>query len=189
MTRNRTADPEIVSQRLKQLRKKKGIKTQYELHEKTGVPLISIKRYESGATIPEDPNLGKIARFYRVDPAWILGKSNYKNIFEQLDVEHADEVKRIKTELHFMESAAELGYFDYDHTDLDSYGRFKNYVKLYKERKENMKTRKDIAVITGSDQNRIIDNFETGEITIEATNEENVEKGFQQLISRGIIAD
>ncbi len=52
-----------------------------------------------------------------------------------------------------------------------------------------MKTRKDITVTTGSAENRIIDNFETGEITIQAITEEDVERGFQQLVSRGIIAE
>ena len=185
MTRNRTADPQTVSDRLKQLRKEKGIKTQAELQKLTGIPLISIKRYESGGTIPEDPNLSKLASFYRVDSAWILGKSDFRNIWEQYDQNHSEDVKTISSAVRFMEIAEALGL--YNSQDPDSDEDFYKYVEMYEERKNAMKTRKDITVITGSDENRIIDNFETGEIIIQAVTEEDVEKGFQQLIRRGMI--
>lgn len=50
-----------------------------------------------------------------------------------------------------------------------------------------MKTRNDVKVITGTKSNQIIENFETGDITIQAIRETDVEKAFQQLIKRGII--
>lgn len=188
MTRKRTADPEIVSNRLKQLRKGKGIKTQSELHEKTGISLVSIKRYESGATIPEDPNLEILAKFYRVDPNWILGKTDYKSIWEEYNSLHEEDLKRIRTELSFLGSAEALGFF---HPDLDEsdYEEYIHYNQLYEERKKNMKTRSDVTVVVGSAENRIIENFVTGEITIQAVSEEDVERGFQHLIQIGIIAD
>ena len=187
MTRNRTADPQIVSDRLKQLRKEKGIKTQTDLQKLTGVSLISIKRYESGETIPEDPNLSKLASFYRVDSAWILGKSDFRNIWEQYDQNHSEDVKRLSSTVRFMEIAEALGL--YNSQDPDSDEDFYKYVEMYEERKKAMKTRKDITIITGSDENRIIENFVTGEITIQAVSEEDVERGFQYLIQIGIIAD
>ena len=100
------------------------------------------------------------------------------------------EVPRIQAEFKLLEYCDCLG-IDLDEDDPASQiKKIKSaIVNIASERKENMKTRKDITVITGSDQNRIIDNFETGEITIEAITEDDIEKGFQQLISRGIIAD
>ena len=89
-----------------------------------------------------------------------------------------------------MESAEELGFY---HQGIDNperdYEEYMNYNRMYQERKDAMKTRSEISVVIGATENRIIENFGTGEITIQAITEEDVEKGFQQLIRRGIIAE
>lgn len=68
----RRYDPLVVSGRLKNLRKEKGI-TQKELSTKTGISLSSIKQYELGKRIPEMWYLGTLAKFFNVPKDYILG--------------------------------------------------------------------------------------------------------------------
>ena len=55
-----------VANELKRLRKMKGI-TQKELSEETGLPLGSIKKYESGHVQPNLTNALKLVRYYNID--------------------------------------------------------------------------------------------------------------------------
>ena len=182
-------DPNIVANRIKTLRKEKEW-TQSELAEKAGISLVSVKQYETKKRIPDNHCINALAKALRVSPFYLLGETDFRNKWYEYDANHIQENKQLRIETNFIESAEALGFY---HQGIDDperdYEEFIAYNRMYQERKENMKTRKDITVITGSDQNRIIDNFETGEITIEAITEDDIEKGFQQLISRGIIAD
>ena len=58
---------ESLSFNLKRLRKEKGIKTQEQLAELSGVLLNNIKRAEAGYLIPETKNLEKLAKALDVD--------------------------------------------------------------------------------------------------------------------------
>ena len=180
------------SDRLKAERKRKGIKSQAELSKLSGVPLDSLKKYESPKRrmIPEKDNLLLLAKTLKVSPLYLLGETPFRSTWEEYDSLHEEDLKRIKKELQFTESAETLGFYypSSDEPEKD-YEEFMTYNRMYQERKDAMKTRSEIKVITGLKENQIIENFETGEITIQAISEEDVEKGFQQLIKRGIIAE
>ena len=105
----RTADSSIVALRLKTLRRERGIKTQADLAKAANIPLISIKRYESGETVPEPPNLLKLSRFYRVQAEWILGFSDHKSVWEEYEREHTQEISTLKNEIKLLEYCEQLG--------------------------------------------------------------------------------
>ena len=178
------------SDRLKAERKRKGIKSQAELSKLSGVPLDSLKKYESPKRrmIPEKDNLLLLAKTLKVSPLYLLGETPFRSTWEEYDSLHEEDLKRIRKGLQFTESAEALGFYHQGTDDPEKdYEEYMNYNRMYQERKEAMKTRSEIKVIIGSEENRIIENFETGEITIQAVSKEDVEKGFQQLIRRGII--
>ncbi len=182
-------DSKTLSERIKKERKKLGL-SQQELAEKSGIAYNSYQAWEIGRRFPNESSLEILAKFFNVSPLYLTGETAFRNTWEEYDSLHKEDLKRIRTELQFTESAEKLGFLDQSADDPEGdYERYIAYNRMYQERKDAMKTRKDIKVIIGSDENRIIDNFETGEITIEAITEDDIEKGFQQLISRGIIAD
>ena len=119
MTR-RIVNPKVVSERLKELRKEKKI-TQQELVEKTGISINSLKNYESARRIPDKYNLHLLSEYFRVDEEYILGSSDYKNIWHKYDIEHAEEVNKIRIEVHFWEYASfigcEFGLGDFEKAD------------------------------------------------------------------------
>ena len=181
----------IVGERLKELRNNAGL-TQKQVGEAIHLSVSTIKHYEGGYRIPDKDNLNILASFYKVYPSYILGTTPFKTPLEETlhRWNETIDAEKLTAELQFTESAEKLGFLDRSADDPEGdYERYIAYNRMYQERKDAMKTRKDIKVIIGSDENRIIDNFETGEITIHAVSEEDVEKGFQQLIRRGIIAD
>lgn len=186
----RIHDPKVVMNRLKQLRERTGL-TQKQVAEAIHFSTSTIKQYENGYRIPDDTNLKIIASFYGVYPKYILGETEYKNRSEEMFHRWTDSVDMDKqtTEMQFIDSAEKMGFFIQSEYTPAEYDKYIQYNKLYEERKSAMKTRSDIKVITGSAENRIIENFETGEITIQAITEEDVEKGFQQLIRRGMIEE
>ena len=189
-------DSVVVANRIKTLRKENGW-TQSKLAELSGISLTSVKQYETKKRIPDNYCINALATVFHVSPFYLLGETDFRNERERLQAKwkeydslHEEDLKRIRTELQFSKSAEALGLYHQDADDPEGdYEKFMTYIRMYQERKEAMKTRSDIKVIIGSDENRIIDNFETGEITIQAVSEEDVEKGFQQLIRRGIIAE
>jgi len=105
----RTADSSIVAMRLKTLRKERRIKTQSDLAKAANIPLISIKRYESGETVPEHENLQKLSRFYRVQSEWILGSSDHRSVWEEYELEHTQEISTLKNEIKLLEYCEQLG--------------------------------------------------------------------------------
>lgn len=130
----RTANADEVSKRLRQLRLDNDIKSQDKLSELTGIPIISIRRYEEGKTVPEGKNLLKLASFYKVYPEYILGETDFMNSFDKWD--QTLDVKQIKKELDFWETGVELGLFPEIKSD-DEYEEFIDYLKQFKNRKEN----------------------------------------------------
>lgn len=130
----RTANADEVSKRLRQLRLEKGIRSQAELSQLAGVSYISIGRYERAETVPEGKNLLKLASFYKVYPEYILGETDFMNSFDKWD--QTLDVKQIKKELDFWETGVELGLFPEIKSD-DEYEEFIDYLKQFKNRKEN----------------------------------------------------
>ena len=64
----------MFEEQLKKIRKKKGIKTQQELVDLTGLSINTIKSYESGRKQPGRDNLIKLAEFFDCDIEYLLGK-------------------------------------------------------------------------------------------------------------------
>ena len=179
----------IVGERLKELRDNAGL-TQKQVGEAVHLSVSTIKHYEGGYRIPDNDQLNTLASFFKVFPSYILGTTPFKTPLEETlhRWNETIDTKKLTAELQFTESAETLGFLHQGTDDPEGdYERYIAYNRMYQERKEAMKTRKDIKVIIGSEENRIIENFGTGEITIQAVSEEDVEKGFQQLIRRGII--
>ena len=64
---------EIFGQRLKQIRKEKGI-TQSDLGKAVGVSKPEICFYENGSRNPSLNNLIELADYLKIDVAWLLGR-------------------------------------------------------------------------------------------------------------------
>lgn len=86
----RMYDPSIIAERLKALRKEKGI-TQKELADGANIGLSTVKQYESKKRIPEKYNLTLLANYFGVLEEWITGKSEYKTAIEKIDAELGEE--------------------------------------------------------------------------------------------------
>lgn len=69
--------------RIKELRKKAGL-TQTELAEKTGVSLMSIRRYETGERIANFELLMKICKALKVSLSELVGEENMGNYIEDM---------------------------------------------------------------------------------------------------------
>lgn len=182
-------DPTIVSEQIKTLRKKHGL-TQQQLADKCGISINSVKSYESGRRIPDNFNLQQLAHTLRVDPFYLLGETNFENYANRYDKEHPEEVKHTFYEVQLLESAEKLGLYTINSDDPEKESSdFINYIKQYNERMVSKMAKSKVNVVTNTTTNEIRENFETGEITIYAITEADVEKGFQQLIKRGIIEE
>lgn len=182
-------DSEIVANRIKEEMKQRNW-TYQKLAEKAGISVDSIKSYGSGRRIPDSYNLNAISKALRVSPFYLLGETDFRSIGEKWDKENPERTSRVRLETDFIDSAEALGFYHQDSEDpAKDYEDYIAYNKMYQERKKNMKTRSDVSVVIGSAENRIIENFVTGEITIQAVSEEDVERGFQHLIQIGIIVD
>ena len=175
-----------IGKRFRLIRERLG-KTQEEVAEYFSRSVQAVRDWEAGrSTIPKKV-LQVLSDILEIDIDFLLCEYDTPTLQQKLQ-EWNKEVPRILAELQVMESAEALGLYHQDADDPEGdYEKFMTYIRMYQERKEAMKTRSEIKVIIGSEENRIIENFGTGEITIQAVSEEDVEKGFQQLIRRGII--
>ena len=182
-------DSKVVAKRLKEELKSRDWKYS-DLAEKAGISVDSVKSYGSGRRIPDNYNINALAKALHVSSSYLLGETPFRNKGEEYDSLHEEDVNRIRTEVKFIESAESLGFFHQGSENPEKdYEEYITYNQKFKERKENMKTRKDVTVVIGSAESRIIVNFVSGEITIQAVSEEDVERGFQEFIKRGIIAE
>lgn len=179
----------VFKKRIREERERLNL-SQKQLTERCGIGINTYQSWEIGRRTPQmnSQTLAILANFFRVSPLYLLGVTDFRNKWEEYDSLHEEDLKRIRKESQFIKSAETLGFYHQGTDDPErDYEEYMNYNRMYQERKEAMKTRSDIKVIIGSEENRIIENFGTGEITIQAVSEEDVEKGFQQLIRRGII--
>lgn len=84
--------------RLKELRKKKGIKSQQELADLVGLSLDTIKGYESRGVKPSRDNLIKLADFLECEVEYLLGTDREgKMVFGEL-AEAVDLLERLPGE-------------------------------------------------------------------------------------------
>lgn len=139
---------------------------------------------KKGGRIAEQPALGIIASFFQVDPEYLLGETDFKNTYDKWNQIIGSE--HLKQEIVFWEFGISEGLFPDFYSEYE-YESFIDYLKHYEERKDLTVKKEDIKVVK-STKNYISENFDTGEITIHAISEADIEKGFQQLIKRGIIA-
>jgi transcriptional regulator with XRE-family HTH domain len=98
----RKYDPAIIAERLKQLRKERGI-TQSDLADGVGIGLSTVKQYESKKRIPEKYNLTLLANYFGVLESWITGESNHKTIFEKMDAELGeDKLSELRNQVQYL---------------------------------------------------------------------------------------
>jgi transcriptional regulator with XRE-family HTH domain len=98
----RKYDPAIIAERLKQLRKERGI-TQADLADGVGIGLSTVKQYESKKRIPEKYNLTLLANYFGVLESWITGESNHKTIFEKMDAELGeDKLSELRNQVQYL---------------------------------------------------------------------------------------
>lgn len=164
-------------------------KTQEEIAEHYCKSTQAVRDWETGrSSIPVNV-LQNLSDSLGIDLDFLLCKYDSPDLQNKLD-EWNNEVPRIQAELKLLDYCDYLG-IEINEEDYDSRVKRINQsiTYIFSERKENMKTRSDVTVVVGSAENRIIENFVTGEITIQAVSEEDVERGFQHLIQIGIIAD
>lgn len=75
----------MIKERLKELRRKKGIKTQAELAKMSGVSLDTIRNLESGRRNPSRDMLIRLAEFFDCEIEYLLGKEREgKVVFGEL---------------------------------------------------------------------------------------------------------
>lgn len=86
----RQYDASVVGERLKKLRKERGL-TQTDLAKEIGISLTSVKQYELGNRVPDKFNLTKIANYFHVLEDWIIGESEHKTFIERIDAELGEE--------------------------------------------------------------------------------------------------
>lgn len=171
--------------RIQTLRLQAGY-SQEQLAEKVNVSLDTVKAWENGRRTPTGKNIEKLCRVLHTKEEYILnGDTSFDQLISQWDKENTPSIK-------FIQLATSLGFFQY--SDLDDAEvnekdeqNYIEYNRLYEERKKKIMKKEEIKVVLHSAENRIIENFETGEIIVHAKSEADLEKAYQHLINRGII--
>lgn len=89
--------------RLKELRKNNHL-TQKEMAEKLQMPTSTLANYESGNRKPNQTQLINIAKYFRVSVDYLIGKSDYKNMWEEYDAKLGEKKQQITDEINFCEN-------------------------------------------------------------------------------------
>lgn len=138
----RIHNPKIVKERLKQLRKEKGL-TQKEVAQRINFSVSTIKQYENGYRIPDEANLKILSDFYKVYPQYILGETNYQNYWDKYNSEHQEELQDYKDSSPIIDAIYTLAEKELHLDTSDPYEvrKLDEYIKLYpdflKEYEEN----------------------------------------------------
>lgn len=180
-----------------QMKKENGRKvTQSDFAEHYGVSDQAVRDWEAGRSSVPEIVLENLSDSLGIDIDFLKCRYDLPNLSELLekwDKQRPNmkyEVEHYYYERQLLETAEKLGYIKIDSDDPERESSdFINYIKQYNEREVSKMTKSDVNVITNATTNEIRENFETGEITIYAVTDADVEKGFQQLIKRGIIEE
>lgn len=109
----RKYDVSEVTERIRQLKEEKGVTLQ-EIATGAGIGLSTVKQYVTGKRIPDQFNLKRIADYFGVLDDWIIGKSPYRNVFQQIDAEIGEEgLHKIRKEVAFWNWLEENFDFDF----------------------------------------------------------------------------
>ncbi len=76
MKHNKNISPDMrraIGERLYKARREKHL-TQMEAALDTGICMVSISKYESGARVPTLGNLLRLAEYYGVSAGWLIGE-------------------------------------------------------------------------------------------------------------------
>ena len=124
-------DPSIVMEKIKQLRKEKGV-TQKELAEGAGIGLSTVKQYETGKRVPDQFNLKRMADYFGVLEEWIMGETPYKNDLERIYATVSDEqYAEIHKELAFWDWLEDNFEFDFLQYSPEQLGKLESDIKDY----------------------------------------------------------
>lgn len=129
----RKYDVTEVTARIRQLKKEKGVTLQ-EIATGAGIGLSTVKQYMTGKRIPDQFNLKRIADYFGVLDDWIIGKSPYRTIFEQMDAEIGDEgLAEIRKEVAFFDFLEEQFDFSFDLSQYssDQLGKLERDIRDY----------------------------------------------------------
>lgn len=131
---HRIYDQNIVRERLKLLRKQKGL-SQKELADKIHFSESTIKQYEcKNNRIPQECNVDALASFFHVSPGYILGKTDYENIIaEWAHTFSKEDLLASQAEIDLVEHIAYIGQkmFGIDYSDSYEFQKFYAYIKLF----------------------------------------------------------
>ena len=128
----RKYDVAEVTARIRQLKEEKGVTLQ-EIATGAEIGLSTVKQYMTGKRIPDQFNLKRIDYFGVLDD-WIIGKSPYRTIFEQMDAEIGDEgLAEIRKEVAFFDFLEEQFNFSFDLSQYssDQLGKLESDIRDY----------------------------------------------------------
>lgn len=129
----RKYDVTEVTARIRQLKEEKGVTLQ-EIATGAEIGLSTVKQYMTGKRIPDQFNLKRIADYFGVLDDWIIGKSPYRTIFEQMDAEIGDEgLAEIRKEVAFFDFLEEQFNFSFDLSQYssDQLGKLESDIRDY----------------------------------------------------------
>lgn len=129
----RKYDVAEVTARIRQLKEEKGVTLQ-EIATGAEIGLSTVKQYMTGKRIPDQFNLKRIADYFCVLDDWIIGKSPYRTIFEQMDAEIGDEgLAEIRKEVAFFDFLEEQFNFSFDLSQYssDQLGKLESDIRDY----------------------------------------------------------
>ena len=133
MLTKRKYDVAEVTARIRQLKEEKGVTLQ-EIATGAEIGLSTVKQYMTGKRIPDQFNLKRIADYFGVLDDWIIGKSPYRTIFEQMDAEIGDEgLAEIRKEVAFFDFLEEQFNFSFDLSQYssDQLGKLESDIRDY----------------------------------------------------------
>lgn len=136
----RIVDPKIVSKKLRELMKENNY-TQERLAEALGEGIArkTVGLWCIGRNSPNEYNCKKIARLFNVDFNWLIGKTQYRNTFDEWD--STIDTSNLAKEVNFIEVLEERSGIELSRLDENELEKFlsglydyayKQYVKIIK---------------------------------------------------------
>lgn len=147
----RIVDPKIVSKKLRELMKENNY-TQERLAEALGEGIArkTVGLWCIGRNSPNEYNCKKIARLFNVDFNWLIGKTQYRNTFDEWD--STIDTSNLAKEVNFIEVLEERSGIELSRLDENELEKFlsglydyanKQYVKIIKHPSKEGKGEKE----------------------------------------------